>query len=151
MHAALRFGAFALVVAFVGGTAGCVGQDTSALGQIKPGETVFADLWNEDNETGDEALVEQKPSGLWVIDTSVNFRNTRKDNFDVQVTLDKTTGTFKVLDMGKTKVGKDHDDCLSVNDPEHYASMGDTSITFEPDKGDSDTSNDDCLVATDTN
>ena len=70
MHAALRFGAFALVVAFVGGTAGCVGQDTSALGQIKPGETVFADLWNEDNETGDEALVEQKPSGLWVIDTS---------------------------------------------------------------------------------
>ncbi|HEU4914828.1 MAG TPA: hypothetical protein VFT16_05535 [Candidatus Saccharimonadales bacterium] len=129
---------------------GCFGQDDSALGQIKPGQTVFADLWNEDNQAGDEALVEQKPSGLWVIDTSVNFRGKRQKNFDVQIKLDKATGAFKVLDMGNTKVGKDHDDCLSVQDPEHYATMVDTSITFEKDKPESGDNND-CLVATDKN
>ena len=34
--------------------AGC-GRDTSALGQIQPGDTVYADLWNEDADEGDQA------------------------------------------------------------------------------------------------
>ena len=124
----------------------CAGEDTSALGQIQAGQTVYVDLWDEAGDGGDEALAEQKPSGLWVIDTSVAFRHQREGNFDVQVRLNKETGSFEVLDMGTTKVGKDHDNCLSLNDHEHYALMKDTSIEFEKDAGPGDNANDDCIV-----
>lgn len=113
---------------------GCTSRDESALAQIQPGQTVFADLWKEDNGEGDRALVEQKPSGLWVIDTSVHFRTTRQGVFDVKITLDPATGQFIVGDMGGTKVGYDHDDCLSVadGDREHYAAMQAPKHEFEP-------------------
>ncbi len=147
----MRRSVVVLIVIFggLGLTAGgCPGPDESALGQIKPGQTVYADLWKEDNDEGDRALVEQKPSGLWVIDTSVHFRDKREGVFDVEVTLDKTTGQFVVKNMGNTKAGYDGDDCLSVadGDHEHYATVAVTPQfdpkDVKPDPGASD----DCVV-----
>lgn len=121
--------------------------DQTALGQIAPGQTVFADLWDEDGDKGDQALVEQKPSGMWIVDVSVHFASSRKGGFDVEVRLDAESGTFVVVDMGSTKVGKDHDDCLSVSDDdhEHYIVMLDTSLNWESDGGGSN-DDDDCYV-----
>jgi len=125
--------------------AGC-GRDTTALGQIQPGDTVYADLWNEDADEGDQALVEQKPSGLWVIDTSVHFREKRSGDYVVEIMLDPELGTFVIVDMGGVKVGEDHDDCLSMSDSEHYALMKESDYKFEKSVGSTDNSNDDCVV-----
>lgn len=125
---------------------GCSEQDTSALGQIQPGQVVYADLWMESGDDGDQAQVEQKPSNLWVIDTSASFRTTQGGEFDVKVRLNPDTGVFEVLDMGKTKVGRDHDNCLSLGDTEHYAVLLDKTVTFEKDAGPGDGANDDCVV-----
>src|SRR6478672_483968 len=112
--------------------------DPTVLRQIKPGSTWYIDGWKDDKgknnkNVGDQAEVEQKPSGLWVlnVDASVSKKRTRSNQ--VEVTLDKHRG-FVVLDMGTTQVGKDHDDCLAA-DGETYAQMDDKSITFEKNKG----------------
>lgn len=135
----------ASLLASVLALAGC-GRDTSALGQIQPGATVYADLWDEDADEGDQALVEQKPRGFWVIDTSVHFREKRSGDYVVEIMLDPEIGNFVIIDMGGVKVGEDHDDCLAINGSEHYALMKDPDYEFEKPAGSADTSNDDCVV-----
>lgn len=123
------------------------GPDRSALGQIRPGTTVFADLWDESADEGDQALIERKPSGLWVLDTSAPFRPVRGGVFDVEVRLDPD-GRFLVVNTNDTPVGTDGDDCLAPNEPEHYAVMADTTTVQEqaPAAEPAATANDDCVV-----
>lgn len=127
---------------------GCSGQDTSALGQITPGSTVYVDLWNENGEAGDQAELEKKPSGMWVINTAANFRATRDGDFQVEITLDPRRG-YVVKSLGTTKWGQDHDNCLSVNgDNEHYVFLdfAPPQSQYEGDPDNVDASNDDCVV-----
>jgi hypothetical protein len=144
-----RIGATILALAGLAVTLTGCGGDKTMLGQIEPNSnvTVFADMWDENADEGDQALVEQKPKGVWVIDTSVHFSNKRSGDFDVEIRL-TDEGQFEVVDMGSTLYGYDHDNCLSPHEPEHYVRMLDTSIQDDPkdSKESSDDSNDDCVA-----
>ena len=121
----------------------CGAADNSELRQIKPGNTVYIDGWDEDGDRGDQAQVEQKPSGLWVVPLQAHFRQAKGNGFDVRVELTKD-GLWRVDPEG-AQVGRDHDDCLE--DAEAYAQMvpAASALRWEPDTGGATTS-DDCFT-----
>lgn len=120
---------------------GCGTAVDGQVRQVRPGTTVYIDGWDESGDDGDQALVEQKPSGLWVISLDSDFRWQPSDEFQVAVTLDDD-GRW-IVDPSMYKVGKDHDDCLA--DGETYVTLKeDTPIEFERDRPRSN-DNDDCL------
>ena len=133
----------ALLVAGAPALAGC-SQDTSELRQIQPGSSVYIDAWDEDADKGDQAQVERKPSGLWVVPLQAHFRRTKGKGFDVKVELTRE-GQWRVDPEG-AQVGRDHDDCLE--DGEAYAQMvpAENTLKFEADKGGGN-DGDDCFTA----
>jgi hypothetical protein len=128
----------------IGLTASCTTENT-ALRQIPPNATVYIDAWDEDADEGDRALVEQKPSGMWVVPSDAPFRTRRVNGFTVRVTLDPKRG-FVVTDLGGTRVGKDHDDCLEQGETYAFLGTAPNTLRWEPAKADTDSSNDDCMV-----
>ncbi|MDR7327904.1 hypothetical protein ACH45F_03280 [Catenuloplanes sp. NPDC020197] len=122
----------------------CSGTDTSELRQIKPGSAVYIDAWDENGDRGDQAQIEQKPSGLWVVPLQAHFRQTKGKGFDVRVELTRD-GLWRVDPEG-TQVGRDHDDCLE--DGEAYAQMAaaDAALRWEPDAGGGTGGGDDCVT-----
>jgi hypothetical protein len=145
-HAVL---ATAAVIAVLLGTASCTVENT-ALRQIPPNAQVYIDGWDEDADKGDQALIEQKPSGMWVVPINAPFRTTRVNGFTVRVTLDPKRG-FVVTDLGGIRVGKDHDDCLEEGETYAFMNVPAASLRWEPATGDADTSNDDCQVTPEEN
>ncbi len=70
----------ALTVALIAAAATTLtacGSDNSELRQISPGTVVYIDAWDENGDRGDQAQVEQKPSGLWVVPLQSHFRKTK--------------------------------------------------------------------------
>ncbi|BCJ70271.1 hypothetical protein [Polymorphospora rubra] len=121
------------------------GQDNSELRQIGPGTTVYIDAWDEDADRGDQALIEQKPSGLWVVPLQAPFRRTKGGRFDVQVELTRE-GVWRVDPQG-ARVGRDHDDCLA--DGEAYAQLvtPEAQLRWESGSARNERDNDDCVTA----
>lgn len=113
----------------------CAAQGEGVLRQIRPGDTVFIEGWDAGITSGDEAEVEKKPSGTWVIPIDAPFRRQKDDVFKVEVELAKE-GVFVVKNMNGVKVGRDHDDCLAATG-EVYAKMGvpEAQLQWEDDKG----------------
>ncbi|MFD0854774.1 hypothetical protein ACFQ07_21220 [Actinomadura adrarensis] len=143
----MRSGVWPAVVALlpvVALTASCTAEKT-ALRQIQPNTTVYIDGWDQDADRGDRALVEQKPSGMWVLPSNAPFRTRRGNDFVVRVTLDPRRG-FVVTDLGGTRVGKDHDNCLEDGETYAFMAVPAGSLNWEPAGGNADTSNDDCQV-----
>lgn len=112
----------------------CGAQDDGVLRQITPGQTVYIEGWDSFASSGDEAQVEQKPSGAWVIPMEAPYRFVQSDVFKVRVEL-TLEGQFIVRDMGGVKVGRDHDNCLAAG--EAYAKMDVPSdkLQWEDNKG----------------
>ena len=140
IRAAIVAAAIVLPVASVSTACGAQKNGPTVLRQIKPGSTWYIDAWNDDKgkknkNVGDQAQVEQKPSGLWILNLDAAIKKTRTSSNQVKVTLDKKRG-FVILDMGTTQVGKDHDDCLAA-DGETYAQMDVklSSLKWEKNKG----------------
>ncbi|HEX2314859.1 MAG TPA: hypothetical protein VHJ17_14045 [Thermomonospora sp.] len=133
-----------VVVAALGVATGCTETEQSALRQIRPNTTVYIDAWNQDGDRGDRALVERKPSGLWVIPVNAPFRSQRVGGFTVRVTLDPRRG-FVITDLGGVQVGRDHDDCLENGETYAFLDVPAQSLSWEP-GGDDTASGDDCLV-----
>lgn len=121
----------------------CAAEDATELRQIAPGTVVYVDAWDEDGDRGDQAQIERKPSGLWVVPLQAHFRTRKADGFDVRVELARD-GRW-LVDPEGTRVGRDHDDCLE--DGEAYAQMvpAESALVWEPDTG-SGTDNDDCYT-----
>lgn len=121
----------------------CAEEDTTALRQIQPGQTVFIRGYDQDADKGDRAQVEQKPSNLWVIPEETEFRTTKQGDFKVEVTLDDK-GQWHIVQLNGVRTGYDHDNCLS--NEEQYAVMDDKNPVVDngEQKHDGDTSNDDC-------
>ncbi|GAA2454345.1 hypothetical protein GCM10010191_86530 [Actinomadura vinacea] len=134
-----------ILLPVLGLTASCTMENT-ALRQIQPNATVYIDGWDEDGDTGDRALIEQKPSGMWVVPSNAPFRSTRVNGFTVRVTLDPKRG-FLVTDLGGVRVGKDHDNCLEDGETYAFLTVPPTSLEWEPPSKDTGSSNDDCVVA----
>src|SRR5262245_1907564 len=130
----------------VAGLASACSTEQSALRQIRPGAVVYIDGWDEDADSGDRALVEQKPSGMWVVPSNAPFRSRRVNGFTVRVTLDPKRG-FLVTDLGGTRVGKDHDNCLEDGETYAFVTAPSSSLNWEPTRTETGTSNDDCQVA----
>ncbi|MFB4314994.1 hypothetical protein [Actinomadura sp. 21ATH] len=128
----------------LGLTASCSTENT-ALRQIQPDTTVYIDGWDEDADAGDRAMVEQKPSGMWVVPANAPFRTRRVGGFTVRVTLDAKRG-FVVNDLGGTAVGKDHDNCLENGETYAFVTVPANSLRWEPANTDSSASDDDCSV-----
>jgi hypothetical protein len=144
----------AAIVALPLTTAGWCDDPTSIrLLQPNAERSVFIDGWEQANEAGDEALVEQKQSGMWVIPLNAEYRNNKTGEFTVEIRLDPAKG-FIIVNMNGVKTGKDHDNCLAED--ELYALPLDEAVAnamknnMETDKGPSDDSNDDCLLTSDT-
>ncbi|MBE1531086.1 hypothetical protein [Actinomadura algeriensis] len=126
-------------------TVACQNEPENALWQIQPGMTVYIDGWDQSNDVGDQALVEQKTSQMWVIPRDAEFRYSRGNAFTVEVRLDRTRG-FVVTDLGGVRVGRDHDHCLE--DGETYASLDvqPNALRWEQNVYDGEMSNDDCVL-----
>src|ERR1700754_303279 len=67
-------------------------MEETALRQITPNAVVYIDGWDQDGDRGDRALVEQKPSGMWVLPAYAPFRDRSGGGFTVRVTLDPKRG-----------------------------------------------------------
>ncbi|MDR7275905.1 hypothetical protein [Catenuloplanes atrovinosus] len=121
----------------------CGATDNSELRQIKPGSAVYVDAWDETGDRGDQAQVERKPSGLWVVPLQAHFRQTKGKGFDVRVEL-TADGLWRVDPEG-AQVGRDHDDCLE--DGEAYAQLvvAESALRWEPDTGGGN-DGDDCFT-----
>jgi hypothetical protein len=128
----------------IGLTASCTTENT-ALRQIQPDTTVYIDGWDEDADRGDRAMVERKPSGMWVVPSNAPFRARRTGGFTVRVTLDAKRG-FVVDDLGGTRVGRDHDNCLEDGETYAFVTVPANSLKWEPAQGGTSTSDDDCQV-----
>ncbi|MFI5843250.1 hypothetical protein ACIA8K_26420 [Catenuloplanes sp. NPDC051500] len=124
-------------------TLSACGSDNSELRQIRPGAAVYIDAWDEKGDRGDQAQVERKPSGLWVVPLQAHFRTAKSKGFNVRVEL-TAQGLWRVDPEG-AEVGRDHDDCLE--DGEAYAQLipAESAIKWEPDNS-SATNNDDCFT-----
>ncbi len=131
-------------LAVLGLVAGCATENT-ALRQISPGATVYIDGWDEKADDGDQALVEQKPSGMWVLPVDAPFRTRPGKGFTVKVTLDAQRG-FVVSDLGGVRAGKDHDDCLEAGETYAFVDVPAASLQWEKEPRRTDKSNDDCTV-----
>lgn len=134
----------ALVGAALASLTACGGEpwDDGQLHQATAGATVYIDGTNEGGDVGDQALVEQKPGGNWVVPDKAPFRWKPSDGFVVKIKLGK--GGYEVLDLGGTKVGKDHDNCRE--DGETYVAMKATGLKWEPaDDEANESSDDDCV------
>lgn len=136
----------AVLLPVLGLTVSCTTEST-ALRQIQPNATVYIDAWNEEADAGDRALVEQKPSGMWVVPSNAPFRTSRVNGFTVRVTLDPKRG-FVVTDLGGTKVGKDHDNCLEDGETYAFLDAPSNSLQWEPTGTTTGTADDDCQVVT---
>jgi hypothetical protein len=148
------FAAAALVVG-LSPLVACGGEtDDGVLRQVARGTTVCIDGWDEEGDAGDRAVVERKPrdeklkEDAWVVPIAVPFRYPdAKDkcggNFDVKVYV-LPRGGYRVMDMGATKVGYDHDNCLEEG--EGWAEIDPkVKLNWDPqDKEAGDASNDDC-------
>lgn len=132
------------MLAGLGLAAGCSTEST-ALRQIEPNTTVYIDGWDENGDKGDQALVEQKPSGMWVVPIDAPFRAKRTGDFTVRVTLDPKRG-FVITDLGGVQAGKDHDNCLEAGETYAFMDVPATALRWETDKKNADTSDDDCQV-----
>ncbi|WP_157995688.1 hypothetical protein [Thermomonospora amylolytica] len=135
----------AAVLPILAAVAGCTSPEQSALRQIQPNATVYIDGWDQDGDEGDRALIERKPSGMWVVPVNAPFRANRVGGFTVRVTLDPKRG-FVVTDLGGTQVGRDHDDCLEEGETYAFLDVPANALSWEPDAGSSGTPNDDCQV-----
>ncbi|RSN67788.1 MULTISPECIES: hypothetical protein [Actinomadura] len=125
--------------------AACPNEPLNALWQIQPGMTVYIDGWDQDNEVGDQALVEQKTSQMWVIPRDAEFRNSRSNGFTVEVQLDRRRG-FVVTDLGGVRVGRDHDYCLEEGETYVTLDVRPETLRWEPAPDDVDVSGDDCVL-----
>lgn len=142
----MRFGVLVVALLPVLGVLSGCSEEKSALRQIRPDSVVYIDGWDDRTDWGDRALVEQKPSGLWVIPLDAPFRATRSKRFDVQVKLDPARG-FVVTDLGATQVGKDHDDCLEIGETYAFVDVPAANLKWEPPRVTKDgPKNDDCEV-----
>lgn len=135
-------------LAVLGLVAGCAAENT-ALRQIEPETTVYIDGWDENGDKGDQALVEQKPSGMWVLPVDAPFRTERGGGFTVQVTLDPRRG-FVVTDLGGVRAGKDRDDCLEAGETYAFVDVPAGSLQWEAAQKKTGTDNDDCEVVNTT-
>ncbi|WP_146779046.1 hypothetical protein [Actinomadura craniellae] len=134
-----------VAVSILATAAGCASEQT-ALRQIRPNAVVYIDGWNQKGDEGDRALIERKPSGMWVIPVNAPFRGRRVGEFTVRVTLDPRRG-FVVTDLGGTRVGRDHDDCLETGEIYAFLDVPGNTLNWEPDAADTGVANDDCVVA----
>lgn len=126
-------------------------EEPTALRLMSPGSTVWIDGWNQGAKVGDRSLVEQKPSGMWVVPTEAEYRTSKQGEFTVEITLDPQRG-FVIVNMNGVLAGTDSDDCLA--DGETYAFPANAAVveqlkkfesTGKPEKAD----NDDCLLTGD--
>jgi hypothetical protein len=128
---------------------GCFGPDPTSIRLLKPDATksVFIDGWDQNAEKGDRALVEQKPSKMWVIPLDAEYRTTKQGEFTVEIVLDPARG-YVIKNMNGVQVGRDHDDCLSGGE-ELYAFPFDANVkldNFEPNVSKKDDGSDCTLV-----
>ncbi|REE95919.1 hypothetical protein [Thermomonospora umbrina] len=135
----------ATVLSVLAVTTACSSTENSALRQIQPNTTVYIDGYNQAGDEGDRALVEQKPSGMWVVPIDAPFRASRVGGFTVRVTLDPRRG-FVVTDLGGIVVGRDHDNCLEAGETYAFLDVPATGLRWETPKGGSGGDNDDCQV-----
>lgn len=126
-------------------TAACQNEPENALWQIQPGMTVYIDGWDQSNDVGDQALVEQKTSQMWVIPRDAEFRYSRGGGFTVEVQLDRGRG-FVVTDLGGVRVGRDHDYCLEDGETYAFLDVEPATLRWEQNIVDGDVSSDDCVV-----
>lgn len=129
------------------GSAACSeDEDDSALWQIHPGDTVFIDGTDDEGE----ATVEQKRDETWIIDLNSHYRNSEGGEFKVEVRRERDG--FIIVNMNGVPAGRDHDDCLSAGDDayEHIARMEARNYEFEDEEDNPDTSNDDCVPASES-
>lgn len=135
----------AVVLLPVLGLAASCTMENTALRQIQPNATVYIDGWDEDGDTGDRALVERKPSGMWVVPSNAPFRSKRVNGFTVRVTLDPKRG-FVVTDLGGIRVGKDHDNCLEDGETYAFLDVPAGTLKWESERSGTGSSDDDCEV-----
>lgn len=144
----MRFSKIARVVtalvAALGVLAGC-GTAPVVVRNQSAGSTFFIDGWDQAGEEGDQALVEKKPSGLWVIAKEAPTSPIRTGEFQVEVRLDPANG-FTVVKLNGVKVGKDHDDCVGLEEQDVRMNPAASTLVYEPEVSDPDTSSDDCVV-----
>ncbi|ACY99328.1 hypothetical protein [Thermomonospora curvata] len=133
-----------VLAAILVAAAGCSTEKT-ALRQIQPGATVYIDGWDQDGDRGDQALVEQKPSGMWVVPVDAPFRTRRVGEFTVRITLDPRRG-FVITDLGGVKVGRDRDDCLEVGETYVFLDVPESSLSWEAQVAGDGAADDDCHV-----
>lgn len=135
------------VSAFALTATACTEADDTSLRQLSPGSTVFIDPWDQDNERGDEAQIEQLPGvklatgkirdGEWVIDTDQTFRTKQEGDYKVKIHLTENTvvngkkipAYWEVVELNGVKVGYDHDNCLPENGT--YVVILDDKMQFE--------------------
>lgn len=104
---------------------GCT-TENNLLRNVAPGTTVYIDAFYEQGEVGDQAQVEQKPSGLWVLPLDARYTLQPDAQHTVKVTLTRD-GRFVIDDVDAgTMIGVDRDNCLA--DGETYVLMADPDL-----------------------
>jgi hypothetical protein len=111
--------AIAVVIAALFVLNGCA-TENNILRTITPGTTVYIAGWDDRADKGDQALIEQKPSGLWVVPLDAYYLMQPDAQHTVRVTL-TPEGRFRVEAVGNILLGTDHDACLA--DGETYVEM----------------------------
>ncbi|GGU98356.1 hypothetical protein GCM10010182_13700 [Actinomadura cremea] len=129
-------------------TVACQNEPENALRQIQPGTTVYIDGWDQDGDVGDQALVEQKFSKMWVVPQNAPFRYSRTGSFTVAVKLDARRG-FVITDLGGVRVGRDHDYCLEEGEIYAFMDVPAERLRWERPTDEPDASSDDCVVGPD--
>ncbi|HET8670990.1 MAG TPA: hypothetical protein VFM05_10295, partial [Candidatus Saccharimonadales bacterium] len=94
-----------------------MGEDPTSIRLLQPNKdvSVYIDGWDEGGDAGDRALVERKPSGMWVLPLNAAYSTTKTGGFTVEIRLDPARG-FVVVNMNGVKTGEDHDNCLAEDE-----------------------------------
>jgi hypothetical protein len=132
--------------------AGCpLNEEPTSIRLLQPDKdtSVFIDGWDQGGKAGDEALVEKKPSGMWVIPLNAEYRTTKQGEFTVEIRLVPDRG-YVIMNMNGVKTGKDHDDCLAEDEVYAFPNNDKVKLDAEKDAGPTDKSNDDCVLIPDT-
>lgn len=134
------------------GVVGCSsdnGPDPTILRNVPPGETVYADLWDEEGDEGDRALLERNLNDVWVVPEEAETFPRSREGADVrmEVTVDRGQWVAVVTDLGNTQVGIDHETCLQDDQISVRMEIPAQELRYESvdqESNDGEEANDDC-------